>query len=401
MSNKLCVIKIAIVFALLAASGSDTFAQVAVETRQPTYPNFTWDRIPLYLHIRKATAFTDDEIQFMAKFPLITFEKANGYKDFGSVENGTLVAAKAVKKINADAKILYYRNVLVHYGNYDADKQLNNIPAAFLQDQQGGIKLIRNRVPAYDLSNPGVRDWWVNACQAMTADSAIDGIFLDGNIKALEPNYLAKQIGAHKKQQTIDGYHIMMKEARQAIGPRKLMLANILRARFEHGGLEYLDYFDGSYLEGFYHNVGKVSYEDYVAKGIKTMQVAARQGKIIAFTTGLAEPKNTSRMGIDEAHAAVESDEKAAAALTYPLGIFLICAERHSYFRVHEGYSADGNDRWMRYFPEYNRPLGPPKGPATQDGYSYRRDFQHASVTVDLTNRRSQITWREPAAKGR
>ncbi|MEP3480375.1 MAG: putative glycoside hydrolase [Fuerstiella sp.] len=404
MSQKQFVIKIVVVvglfitnFVRLSAQQSNGSASMAEQTESKrAYPDFTWDRIPLYLHIRKATSFTDDEIKFIAKFPLVTFEKANGYKSHGSVEKGTLVAAKAVKKINPSAKVLYYRNVFVHYDNYAVDRQLEDIPSAFLRDQKGNTKLVRNQVPAYDLSNPDLRHWWVRACQSMTADSAIDGVFLDGNIKALEPRYLSAQIGVSKKKQTIDAYHSLMQETRKAIGPDKLMIANILRARFENGGLEYLDYFDGSYLEGFYHNVGKVSYEDYVAKGIQTMQTAARQGKLIAFTTGLAEPNHTSRMGIDETHAKVGSDEEAEAALIYPLGVFLICAERYSYFRVHEGYSANNNDRWMRWFAEYDRPLGPPTGPAKKEGYRYSRDFQHASVTVDLTTRTSKIVWREP-----
>jgi len=66
------------------------------------YASFSWDRVPLYMHIRKDTSFTDKEITFLARFPLITFEKANGHKDHGSVEEGTLVAARAVKKINPD-----------------------------------------------------------------------------------------------------------------------------------------------------------------------------------------------------------------------------------------------------------------------------------------------------------
>jgi hypothetical protein len=171
------------------------------------------------------------------------------------------------------------------------------------------------------------------------------------------------------------------------------MVANILRARFENAGLEYLDYFDGSYLEGFFHNVGGASYEEYVAKGIDAMQQAARQGKIIAFTTGFTPPRSTSDMGIDEAHATVASDAQAQAALTYPLAIFLVCAEKYSYFRIHEGYSADENNRWMRWLPEYDRPLGPPSGPATKDGYRYTRKFQRATVHLDLQNRTANIQW--------
>jgi len=363
---------------------------------RPTYPDFCWDRIPLYMHIRKATSYTGKEIAFIAKFPLITFEKANGYKDHGSVEKGTLVAARAVKKVNPKATILYYRNVIVHYGNYEANKGLDRISGAMLRDEKGNTRLVRNRAAAYDLSNPDLRAWWVNTCRNMTADPAIDGIFLDGNVKALEPAYLTRQIGASKKRRTMHGYRLMIKQTREAIGLNKLMVANLLRARFENAGLEYLDDFDGSYLEAFFHNVAKASYEEYVAKGIDAMQKAARQGKIIAFSAALALPENTSSLGIDEVHATAESDEQARAALVYPLAVFLICAEKYSYFRVHEGYSANKNDRWTRWFPEYDRPLGAPNGPAKKNGFRYSRTFEHASVILDVKKRTARIRWRTP-----
>lgn len=390
-----------VIVGLLLACSQECAAQEAIETSSattdessgPTYPEFTWDRIPLYMHIRKAQSFTDEEIAFLARFPLITFEKATGHRDHGSVEAGTLHAARAVKEMNPNTTILFYRNVFVHYGGYAANAELERIPDALLQDKNGDTKLVRNRVEAYDLSNADLRTWWVNTCRIMTADPHIDGIFLDGNIKALEPRYLARQIGDTKKRQTMKGYHVLMEQTREAIGPEKLMVANILRARFDNAGLEYLDYFDGSYLEAFFHNVGEASYEEYVAKGIDAMQQAARQGKIIVFTTGMASPRNTSVMGIDEGHAAIGSDEEALANLTYSLAIFLVCAEEHSYFRIHEGYSADANDRWMRRFPEYDRPLGPPSGPATKDGFRYSRKFQHASVQLDIENRIASIQW--------
>lgn len=70
------------------------------------------------MHIRKERAFTDKETAFLARFPLLTFEKANGHKQYGSVEKKTLAAARAVKAVNPNAKILYYRNVMVHYDGY-------------------------------------------------------------------------------------------------------------------------------------------------------------------------------------------------------------------------------------------------------------------------------------------
>ena len=361
---------------------------------EATVPEFSWDHVPLYMHVRKAASFTDAEIAFIARFPLITFEKATGFRDHGSIEAGTLVAARAVKRINPRATILYYRNVIVHYGNYAANDELQQIDGAFLRDGRGNTKLVRGRVEAYDLSNPAVRDWWVEACQRVVADAAIDGVFFDGNIKALEPGYLVREIGREKKCQVTEGYHLMVRQTRSAIGADKLMVANMLRARFPAAGQEYLQPFAGSYIENFFHNVGGVSYEEYVAKGIEAVQAAARAGKIIAFTSGLAAPADGSEMGIDEGHAKVLSDEQARTALVYPLAVFLICAEKQSYFRVHEGYSADEDDRWMRWFPEYDRPLGPPQGPAKRNGYRYTREFEHASVRVDIQRRFAEIDWR-------
>lgn len=368
---------------------------------EDNYPPFSWDHIPLYMHVRKAKSYTAEEIAFLAKFPLLTFEKANGHQDHGSVEAGTLKAARAVKAINPKTKILFYRNVIVHYGGYAADKELPTIPGAMLKDGKGNTGLVRNKVKAYDLSNADLRTWWIKTCKSMTSDPGIDGIFLDGNIKALEPGYLTRQIGAEKKKQTIEGYHTMMKQTRDAIGPDKLMIANLIRARFDEAGLEYLDYFDGSYLENFFLNVGGTTYEDYVAKGIDATQKAARQGKIIAFTTGFASPENTSTMGIDEGHASVKSQKAARAALTYPLAVFLVCAEKYSYFRIHEGYSANENKRWMRWLPEYDRPLGAPSGPATKDGYRYTRKFQHATVHLDIQKRTADIKWDEKVSADR
>ena len=63
-------------------------------------PRFSWERVPLYMHIRKDTAFTAEEIRYLASFPLVTLEKTTGARDSGSTEAGTLSAARAIKQIN-------------------------------------------------------------------------------------------------------------------------------------------------------------------------------------------------------------------------------------------------------------------------------------------------------------
>ena len=48
----------------------------------------------------------------------------------------------------------------------------------------------------------------------------------------------------------------------------------------------------------------------------------------------------------------------------------------------------------MRWFPEYDKPLGPPAGPAVCKGSTYTRKFQHADVWLDIKKRQGKITWR-------
>lgn len=365
---------------------------------QERMPPFSWERVPSYVHIRKDTAFTEDEIRYLASFPLVTIEKSTGFKDYKSTEEGTLVAARAVKKINPATKVLYYRNVIINYANYATNAALSEIPDAFLRGKDGSDKLVRNRDQAFDLTNAKVRDWWIASAKQVCADSSIDGIFLDGNVKVLEPGYLQKEIGERKKADLVDGYTAMMEETRRMLGPNKLMVANVLRARFPDSGMNRLRAFDGSYIEGFEMATGNVSAKDYMAKGISAFQEAARRGFLIAFTAGLGEenakddadnPEKT-----DEIRKSLADEELAKRRFQFVLAIFLICAEKHSYFYAHDGYNAKTSKMWMTHPPELDRPLGEPQGPAVRTGYAYTREFPNASVQLDLESHTGKITWK-------
>ena len=391
---------VTLIAVLLASLG----ALQAAESRTPVanpdrMPAFSWDHVPLYVHIRKDTAFTDEEIQYLATFPLITFEKATGHTDSGSVEAGTLKAARAVKAINPDTKILYYRNVIVHYGGYAANTSLKDIPGAFLVGRDGNDKLIRNRIQAYDLTNKALRDWWIDAARAVCSDPAIDGIFLDGVVKVLEPAFLKGPIGEEKKAAELAGYVTMMEDTRKMLGPQKLMVANILRARFPDSGLSYIKALDGSYIEGFEGAVG-MSKKDYVAQGIRDFQKAARQGAIIAYTCGLGgnqqdadeTPRSAARNNNPVSNP-VRRGGDVKSRFNYQLAIFLICAEKYSYFDLKDGYDAKTSKTWMTHRADYDRPLGPPKGPAVRNGYTYTREFAHASVRLDIEKETGEVVW--------
>ena len=178
------------------------------------------------------------------------------------------------------------------------------------------------------------------------------------------------------------------------------MIANILRARFRDGGMEHIGQFDGSSLEGFEHPVAGMTRADYVAKGIQTARKAAEQGKVIAMTLNI----NRSRLdaNVDEQSSVLASIEDVSQErLNYCVALFLIIAERYSYLDIHDGYDVNPKDErgavsklWLHTFPQYTKPLGPPKGPPKQDGYRYTREFEHASVKLDIEYATAEIQWK-------
>jgi len=370
-------------------------------------PAFSWDRVPLYMHIRKAQNFTEDEIKYLATFPLVTFEKTTGSETFQSTEDGTLAAAKAVKEINPSTKILYYRNVIVHYGTYKDNAEIESLPGAFLVGKDGKTRLIRNRAnqEAYDLTNPAVRNWWVGNARRVCAEPVIDGLFLDGIIKTLTPSYLKRDIGVKKVDELVAGYNTMMDETRKALGPDKLMIANVLRVGIPDSGLEAIKKFDGSYIEHFEGAWGdKEARRNSLAKAIEAFQKAAREGYLIALTAGLSEldaGDGKSNPGqIDEIRVGLDEKADFSKRFNYLLALFLVCAEKHSYFLAYDSYVVNKKNKvWMTRPAEFDRPLGPPKGPAVQDGYIYTREFAHAKVRVDIENQVGEIEWLEPAKK--
>lgn len=382
-------------FLLIALlSGCATYEQA--DTSTDRLPEFSWDRVPLYMHIRKVDAFTPEDLEYLASFPLITFEKTTGARTYGSTNAGTLEAAQAVKKLNPKAKTLFYRNVIVHYGGYSFDEELKTIEAPFLVNSKGENRLIRDVLHAYDLSNPEVVDWWVKSASDMCADDAIDGLFLDGNIKGLS-HYLGRITPNEEVRAAWSaGYDDMMQRTRDAMGPEKLMIANIIRvAYFPDGGLKFLnDYFDGSYLEGF--DMGDAQ---HIARGIAAVQKAARSGKIIAMTLGLGESA-VGLHGIDDSRKDMADLSTLQKHIDFCIAMFLVCAEKHSYLYLHDGYCADvRNGRcvskmWLKRLPQYDRPLGPPRGPAKREGFVFTREFEHCSVRLDLESRAGELIWR-------
>ena len=62
------------IIGILVSCSLDSPAQEAIDTSlttdgttpRPAYPAFSWDRIPLYMHMRKSAAFTPEGLEYLS-----------------------------------------------------------------------------------------------------------------------------------------------------------------------------------------------------------------------------------------------------------------------------------------------------------------------------------------------
>lgn len=352
-------------------------------------PLFSWDTVSRALAVHKPGAWTDDEYSRIALYDFLQ----TGYKNQEMAEQ--------VKEFNPNITILGYKNLVVHYEG-SKDPVFRDHPDWFLHT--GGKPELHgkgaNRHPLYDLRQPEARDYWVQEVDRILKIPVFDGIFIDGYAKVNGHPAVERATGQSPPVDYIAGYRLMMDEhLKRSAGLGKIRIGNYLRANYPDAAVpEVLKNLDGSYLEWFDHYVKLADhlhgYEEYLAAGIAAVQKVAQAGKVIVLHLK-AEPDGDIKVTDDGADPEASGNTPGVYKnLEYKLAIFLICAERNSYFQYQAAHKVTGDvQMWAPDFPEFHKPLGPPKGPAVRNGFTYTREFQYARVWLDLTKRQGRITW--------
>ncbi len=295
--------------------------------------------------MRKDVDYSAEEINHLATYPVIVFEKATGFRSHEDVETGTLIAAQAVKQVNPRAKTFFYWNVVIEYGNYQANEEFdrNANRWGFRKIGSDEVFKFKGKYSIFDLTNPAMQDWWVRTACRMAAHEAIDGIFIDAICKAgpITEGGPAQSYPIYDLNKHSQGYWEMANKLRSSLRRDTLVLGNAIRVSFPNYNMDHLRYMDGSYLERWSIPMGTWSYEDYVATGIGAMQDALAQGKIVLFSCG---PEAYGRAGAEVFGRLKSTDERLEwmrENIDYPLAIFLIVAERHAYFDWAGGRDSD------------------------------------------------------------
>ncbi len=349
-------------------------------------PEFNWDRVPLYAHLGIGDGLKPEQYEFLADhFDLIAFE---GGITKQSVEPIIAAGAKTIKQRNPKAKVLFYwaSDMPKHQWAHST----STFPeGGYLQAKKNG-----KDSKQFDVRRPDVRDWWSGVAGKAVHDYGCDGIFVDGMTAGSKSGPWSKIFGAEQAAAMDQGVFAMIKQAREKMGPGKLIVFNPLHGYDkDHPGLgeQYLPVTDGAMVDDFDRgaNVRQQSPE-YMANTIEAMRKAAKDGKIVIFKGWPGFTWWSDRELMKKPHE--EQLRLARENIAFPLTCFLAGAERHCYFCYTWGWLGEyGTFDW---YPEFDKKLGVPKGEATREGWTFRREFEHASVFVDVEKKTGKIDWK-------
>jgi hypothetical protein len=348
----------------------------------------------LYAHFGIGDGLKPEEYDFLAEnFSLIGLTA--GRVRTGSAELNTAAAARELKQRNPAMKVLFY---------WASDKPKHQSKIA--NEAYPGEYLIhtkrrkgqKDQITTYfDVERAEVQDWWSDAAADAVHTYGCDGIFVDGAVAGHPQGPYARSFGKDKAAVMNGAVFAMLKEARRKMGPDKLIVFNPLHGtdgKKQPMGREQLYVTDGAMIDDFDRG-GKAKQQsmEYMVNTLGTMRHAARAGKIVLFKAWpdftMAWRKDAQvrkSMSVDDLRREARKD------LLFPLACFLLAAEEHCYFCYSWGWNPEQGS--LEWYPEFDKSLGPPKGDAVRSDWTFRREFQHASVFVDIEKQVSKIEWK-------
>jgi hypothetical protein len=359
------------------------------------YPSFSWDRVPVVAHFGKHdNELSKKEIEFLSNhFPVVVLEKAHAMKTMVSTEAGISHDAARLKKASPSMKVFFYWNAFIDYSPfYEASATFAQHPEWALKDLQGNeVTVQAAKRKRYDHSNPELRNWWTKVAAKECEKPYIDGVFIDALPQlAMNPTANHKIWGEEKQAALEAGLMQSLSMLRQQIGKEKLLIFNGLRGRkdlWDDMGMRYYKHCDMAMIEHFGALQG--ASKEVMANDMDAIREAGKMGKVV-IVKAWPHFNWLDKEMMDKPYD--ELEKLSREQISFPLAAFLAAAGEYAYFCYTWGYRENmGTFSW---YPEFDKPLGKPKGESNRNGWIYTREFEHASVWVDLEKREGRITWR-------
>ena len=341
----------------------------AAQAQSPVSPNDWTRKIQLYGHgFSVPTDFTDAEFEYIANtYKVFTVEKRHAYNSYGgspSTERATIGTAAKLKEINPDIEVLLYWNAVMNYETlYEYNAEFGAHPEWVHSIWPTGYEI-------YDLENIDCRNWWVNSIVEIIEDGDLDGVFLDAGPKA-DASDLVGALG------------IAIDSVRARIGHDKIVIYNGYRVASPtniQAGSEIGDHTSGVFIEFFLH--APLDTKEEAALLFDQLTDAYNDGKMIF-------PRGTPSSFLPGTALEDQFDFSFAS--------FMLFYGPNTYWIYNEGYNK--TEGMFDYLPEYyDKATGQSLGSPQRNGWVYTREFENASVRVDLENKTSSITWIENPA---
>lgn len=326
---------------------------VAQKAQRMPWPRFSWDHPPVFFQsCNESGPFSDEAINTISKFPVVTIEKCQGRKDFDDkryVEDKVIDELQRIKQKNSSIFTVFYYHSVLDLPGFRLHEEFMAHPDWWLKrpngtlcmqngesswDANGTQKLSKNSMLVFDFKNPEVRDFWERECLNITTSDVVDGCFADQAIRT------PCHAGTHYDK----GHRQALEELQEKL-TGGLLIGN--RA-YDLPGL------------------GAVMLERFQANesSINTLVKAVADGKMVF------------------AHAGYQSDGRdnhCWDGVTNSLAAFLIGAGPNSYYMCSRGWTSEASPIDQVWHPEYDRKLGIPLADAIKTGDTYYREFHHAT----------------------
>ena len=285
-------------------------------------------------------------------------------------------------------KVVFYWNAFLDYSMYKAHNEYQKHPDWWLKTAKGELDLKSDKIKRYDLSNKKLRKWWASIADKNLKNKNIDGVFFDALNQVTSPGN-KRLWGVEKYNAIQQGLKDLIKETRCKIGDDKLIVYNGIRSTpIRITGNDFPENTDAIMIEhfGYFNSRTKES----MLSDIQEMEKAGKTGKIVVFK---AWPENSWLNKKFMAKSEKVKKKISKEHLNFALASFLAGAQKHSYLIYNWGYRLSMGS--LSWYPEFNKPLGKPLNDMQTNGWILTRDYEYASVWVDLENKKAKIDWKK------
>jgi hypothetical protein len=396
---------------------------LTLATPQPEIWRHGWKNVGemLYMHGGNSSVISDEAIVFTAKhYPIVGFSNCYGHGDKVYQEDAAITTARKLRETNPNVKNVFYWKVDIE----SQVKLCSSGQSVWKQHPEWRLaNVTSNDRGYYDLTNPAVRTFWKNHLLSLAYEMdeknkkpLFDAIYLDG---FSDGDAIQIKIDHATQHEWGIGNRQMVMEAQTEVnylGFNQLLVINGLdtlanvpihaaaspASMVDHFAvLQFLNRKTGDWLQEPMKELLFETIRSPINQN-RTLLIKAWPGPIVKqkdIWPNHSEPKTPEEM------------RKAAQDyLNAALALFLLVAEdtmwfSYSWFWAAGDYIPFGKDHTCpdEFYPTFKCPLGEPLGPpkrahnaTKKDDYVYIREYEHASVYVDLNNRDATgVTWKK------